>query len=132
MLILCVGLLFMAAGIYGFFKNRSLARTGLRADAEVVDLHIRVSYDGETGTSRTYYPIVRFRTADGQEVQARTRAGGSPPPARPGDQVRVVYQPGNPQTVSIDTVMGRGVAPMLLFVIVGLGITVFQVYRMAR
>lgn len=118
----------MAGGIYGFFGNRRLVRKGLRADAEVVDLH--VSRDEEGG--RVYYPVVRFRTAGGQEVEARTRVGGSPPQARPGDQVRVIYQPGRPQTVSLDTIIGRGVAPMWLVILVGLGITVYAAYRMAR
>lgn len=128
MFFLLSGLVFMAAGIYGFFRNLRLARNGLRADAEVVDLRARGG--GEDGP--VYYPIVRFRTADGQEVVAQTGGGSSPPPARPGDRVQVLYQPGNPQTVSLDTLMGRAVAPMWIFILVGLGITVYQVYRMTR
>lgn len=128
MLFLFGGLVFMVAGGYGFLKSRHLARAGLRADAEVVDLYER--HDGESG--RVYYPIVRFWAADGQEVVTRTRSGGSPPPARPGDRVRVVYQPGSPQVVSIDTVRGRGTVLTGLIFIVGLGMIALDVYNMTR
>lgn len=121
------GLVFAVASGYGFLKSRRLARTGLRTDAEVVDLYKR-----GTGEERVYTPIVRFRTADGQEVVTRTGGASNPPLARLGDQVRVVYQPGNPQVVSIDTVMGRGTVFMGLFVIIGLALTVFAAYKMTR
>lgn len=62
----------------------------------------------------SYYPVVSFRAADGQEVRARTRSGRVPAPARVGQRVQVIYDPRNPRNVA------------------GAGTVVFQLYQMTR
>lgn len=119
----------MVVGSIAFYNNRRLVRTGRRARAEVVDVEVvvrRNEYPGEVSENRTYYPVVRFSTADGLEVRARTRSGGVPAPAHTGDQVRVIYDPRSPQNVALDTRAGRGTLLSGLVVIVGLGAIIFQ------
>ncbi|MET8047128.1 DUF3592 domain-containing protein, partial [Streptosporangium sp. NPDC005286] len=45
--------------------------------------------------------------------------GSNPPPARPGQQVMVVYDPERPQRARLDGVGGRGVLLGVLFLTVG-------------
>jgi hypothetical protein len=71
------------------------------------------------------FPVVEFRTRSGEQVRARTSEGGSPPPARVGDQVPVRYDPANPSTVEIDTIMGRGTFLPAGAALVGLALIVF-------
>lgn len=126
-LLLLIGLLFMAAGGYGFVSSLRLTRTGLRAEAEVVDLRVHRRDNG-----RIYYPVLRFLAADGREVVAVARSGSNPAPARTGDLVRVVYQPGNPQSVALDTVMGSGMVVTALVFIMGLGLVAAGAYLTTR
>lgn len=43
-----------------------------------------------------YYPVVRFRAADGREVETRTMMGASFRRVREGDPVTVLYDPADP------------------------------------
>ncbi len=43
-----------------------------------------------------YYPVVRFRAADGREVETRTMMGTSFRRVREGDSVTVLYDPDDP------------------------------------
>ena len=130
---LLVGLLLTAFGIVGYHNGRRLVRTSQRATAEVVDLEWWSSsgkvVDPERGA---YYPVVTFRTADGQMVRARTRTGRIPPSAHVGEQVRVTYDPRDPRIVAIDSPSGRGTMLSGFVAIVGVGVIAFQVYRMLR
>lgn len=126
---LCIGLGFLAVGVGTFYQDRRRGHGG-RACAEVVKLVPKRSY-GHEGGGTVYHPVVRFHTEDGQEVVASTAGWiGSLLRARPGDQVRVRYELGNPQNVTIDTIAGRGLVPGGIFALAGLGILAYMIYHM--
>jgi hypothetical protein len=127
---LLVGLVFVVIGSIGFRNNRRLFRDGQRTTAEVVELLWVIKADSNSFGS--YYPVVSFRAADGQIVRARTRSGRIPAPARAGEQVRVIYNPGDPRIVAIDSLSGRGTMLCGLAVIVGVGAIAYQIFEMAR
>ena len=114
------GLVFAAAGGFVFYRGHRLVRAGQRAEADVVDLHW-------SHHSEVYYPVVAFRTADGRAVEARTTAGRNPPAARVGQRVRVIYDPGAPHVVMIDSFDGRGTLVAAVFVLVGVGLIALRI-----
>lgn len=130
-LMLFGGLGFLSGGVVIFYQDRHRVRHGRRAGAEVVDL-VRERSHGPDGGGWVYYPVVRFHTEDRQEVVARTRVGSSPPIARPGDQVRIRYEIGNPQNMAIDTIAGRGLVLGGLATLAGLGTLAYMIYHIAR
>jgi hypothetical protein len=69
---------------------------------------------GSFGTSvpvSIYYPVVRFRAADGREVEARTMVGTSFTRVREGDAVTVLYDPKDPTRAQLER--SRGLAIVL-------------------
>lgn len=97
------GLLFAAVSVALVVMQIRWAEGAERAVAEVVGFHERRSDDG----GLAYYPELRFVTADGRTVSVRGNIGASPPAYRVGDQVPVLYDPGEPARASIDTAAGR-------------------------
>lgn len=65
-----------------------------------------------------YYPVVRFRAADGREVETRTMMGTSFRRVRDGDPVTVLYDPDDPTRAQLGRSGGMviviGVAHCLL------------------
>lgn len=114
------GSVFAAAGGFVFYRGHRLVRTGQRAEADVVDLRW-------SPHSEVYFPVVAFRAADGRAVEARTRTGRNPPAVRVGQRVRVIYDPGAPHVVMIDSFEGRGTLVAAMFVLVGVGIIALQI-----
>lgn len=104
-LFVAVGLGFVAMGRYLIRSANRLASVGVRVPGEVIGM--RVNETSEVGRS-SYYPILRFRTADGREMETSSDIGTDPPPAREGDHVTVIYDPAEPRTARIDSTLGRG------------------------
>ncbi len=49
-----------------------------------------------------YYPVVRFRTADGREVETQTMMGTSFKRVREGEPVTVLYDPKDPTHAQLE------------------------------
>jgi hypothetical protein len=71
---------------------------------------------------------IRFRTRTGDEVLVRSELHGDDAPARPGDRVRILYDPADPQRMQIDTTLGRGVVTAVWLLAIG---TVIEVVAVA-
>jgi hypothetical protein len=115
------GAVFTAAGVWFFLNGRALQRRGVHTTGRVVDL--QYNPDPANGTGN-YHPVLEFRTAGGEQVQAVAREGGNPAPARVGADVRVLYDPVNPSVAEIDTFMGRGTWLPVVAALVGVGLIV--------
>lgn len=122
------GLIFLAIGGVVLYFDRRLVRGGQWTDAEVVEL--QPARHPANRDQWVYYPVVRFRTADGQEIVAKTRAGSASPRVRRGDRVRVVYQIGTRTDVAIDTIKGRGLVTGAIPAVIGLALIVLGIYQM--
>lgn len=82
-------------------------RTAARAQGTVIRLEM-LRPRGTQTPAGSYYAWVRYTTADGREVEGRTTFASSPPPAREGATVQVLYHPERPDRIRLDTLMGRG------------------------
>ena len=112
------GCVFVAIG-WAFVSNASrFRRTAARADGTLVAVQA-VTSSGTMMSGLQYRPTVEFRTADGAQVRATSPLATNPPPGRPGDRVRVLYDPADPQRVRLDTLLGRGGCLGWIFIVVG-------------
>ena len=100
---LVIGLIFAVISIFLMVLDRSFAETAVSANAEVVGFHESRSSDG----GLTYYPILDFVTADGQNLQVRASVGTVPPAYEVGERVEILYDPAKPETFVINTQPGR-------------------------
>jgi Protein of unknown function (DUF3592) len=90
-----IGVLLLAvAAVTAFLTFRFLAGSE-RADGTVIDL--RESYDSQDDTT-SYYPVVRFETAEGQPVRFESDVSTSDDV---GDTVEVFYDPDDPNDAKL-------------------------------
>lgn len=91
-----VGVLFVIAGIYGYFHVGHFVDTAREAEAVVIDV---ANESAATRKGRTH-PVVRFRTAEGVDVTVQSDEHHN---VKPGDTLRLLYDPAVPQTIEITT-----------------------------
>ena len=91
-----VGLLFVAIGVYTYVHMGRSLDHAREAKGVVVEV---LNESGSIRKGRTH-PVVRFTTAEGREVVARSDEHHS---ARPADTVQLVYDARNPQSIEITT-----------------------------
>ena len=122
--LLIVGLLFAAAGalfagigIMSARSTRHFEESAARAAATVTDVRSRSVGRGTSG-GIVWIPVVRFRTADGQEVDAEAGGGTNVKRWEPGQQIEVSYDPAKPSDVRVP---GSG-GGMIQGVFLGIGI----------
>jgi hypothetical protein len=87
-----VGVVVIVCGIRKVRYGRHLQAVGVRTRGVVVDLR---------WSNHVAYPVVRFTTADGREVEMRGETGRDPPARRVGDVVEVLYDPADPERARI-------------------------------
>ncbi|WP_162529641.1 DUF3592 domain-containing protein [Nocardioides caldifontis] len=124
------GLLLAGLGLAGYGlrelrRSRTFRAGSALADAEVVDVAYRRPRTTANPRSGLFHPVVRFRTASGQVVEAPTVVGATPAPAKPGDRVQVRYDPSRPRQVEL----ARGATSSTLarlLVAAGVAVAVFS------
>lgn len=110
---------FVAYAVSSRRESRRFAAGAARAQGVVVEL-VGGPTPGPQSPGSLSYPVVRYRTMDGQEVVFRSDFGAQPPPWRPGQPVTVLYNPANPQEARIETA-ARSTALPGLFVALAIG-----------
>jgi hypothetical protein len=121
-----LGLALMAVAGGWALRNQAFSRSGLRSPGTVIGLVRTVSRDERRRVNTaSYSPRVRFRTAEGRELEI-VGLGANPPVYREGDPVTVLYPPDHPEQGIVDSHQELRDGPMavaafgLLFSIVGL------------
>jgi len=102
-----IGLLFAVIGIAFVVTARIIRRrrAAFAADAattsaEVVD-NVWQDVSPASDVSLSAFPVLRYRLPDGTTIEQQSFEGASPPVARKGDTVDVLYDPANPTRVRI-------------------------------
>jgi hypothetical protein len=96
------------SGLRAIQSGRRLREHGVRVPGVVIRL--KFSHSRGDTTRGTYSPVLRFRTAEGQDIETESDVGTTPAPAREGEQVFVIYDPQTPTLARIDSMSGRGIA----------------------
>ena len=126
------GALLAAVGAWFMVKGTPLQRRGARTAGRVVALQREDFADADGIIIHSYSPVLEFRTAGGEQVQAVARSGGTTAPARVGDDVRVLYDPADPSVADIDDFMPRGGWLSLLAVLAGVGFMAVPIIQAVR
>ena len=95
-ILVVAGLGVLALGVHLGRRLSLLESTGRRTEGTVVSLQLE-----STLRSSSYYPIVRFRSADGSIVEFRDGTGRNPPAYHEGDPVTVLYLVHSPERSAI-------------------------------
>ncbi len=106
-------IILLAVGVYQGNRVLRFETSGKRAQGEVVRL-VAQSSSGNSG-GYTYYPVIRFRTADNLTVEFKDDVGTNPPTRRAGDKATVLYLAANPAQAMIDRGFLNWAIPVLLF-----------------
>jgi hypothetical protein len=90
---LIAGLAVSGFGLFKIFRRKQFKRSGIRVDAIVSDIVL---------SGRNYYPIIRYETLDGVEVEEEYSLGTSPSTYKKGERIAVLYMQGNCKKFIID------------------------------
>ena len=123
-LVVGVGLLL---GCFGAFtRTKRFLASALEARAEVVRVEER---HGGSGQSRSYHPILRYRTQAGATKEIVSSVGSNPPRYKKGDSLAILYDPARPDDMRIHSFANVWIVPLILgfvgviFIVVGAVLT---------
>lgn len=94
--------------------TRRLKSKGIAVEAIVFRVDRRADADDD---DIKYYPVIRFTTIKGEEITARYRFYFNGGRYNPGDQLKIVYDPGHVNNFLIDDGLNRGLGK--IFMIIG-------------
>ncbi|OQP27306.1 hypothetical protein B2H99_07420 [Morganella morganii] len=95
-----IGLLMLMGGSYFYLSGYSQEKSGIVVTGQIIDLSVHRSDDGTT-----YCPVVKY--TDGQEEYVMESSYCSSGYRNaPGDDIDVIYQPGNPDNAVIHSFGG--------------------------
>ncbi len=85
--------------IFTIMRTNAIKKNGIEANAVVSRIKEQESTDSDGFTDTTYIYFVKFRTQDGQDVEARlSNPSGK---IKVGDELRIKYLPNKPKVVIV-------------------------------
>jgi len=97
-------------GMFLFVRTRVFIGKAQEVKATVTQMVYSHSSEGGGG----YSPVYQFRTLDGQTIVIQDSLASNPPRFQVGQQIEVLYDPGNPQNARINRWMSLYFVPVLL------------------
>ena len=91
------GMLGFAAVLY--FEHQDFVAAADTTEGEVIDI---VGVSQRVGSSRSYAPVVRFKTPDGKSVKFTSDSSSNPPSYSVGERVTVLYDPAKPRNAKLE------------------------------
>ena len=83
--------------IFTMMRTNAIKKNGIEANAVVSRIKEQESTDSDGFTDTTYIYFVKFRTQDGQDIEARlSNPSGT---IKIGDELRIKYLPNKPKLV---------------------------------
>ncbi len=115
-----LGLGMLIGSYFTIQHTRRFLATAVEAHGVVVDLVFRET--GGRHASWSYFPHVRFRTADGREIDFESGSGSNPPSYWVNETVTVLYDPQQPQRAYLNS-FGSLWAGTIVLAILGVAFT---------
>ena len=136
-LLFCIGgVVLIVLGIGRFMESRAFVSGAKTAPGTVVGFE---TYDavGVDLSDDIHYAMIAYTTKDGRRVKFRGPSKDGLVRLKGGDDVRVLYYPGDPQEARVDSFMGLWFAATMLWV-VGVGavlipaLTMWQAWKWVK
>jgi len=109
-----VGLGLFIGGIYSFQNTRRFLQTAIEVPGVVTENVWREERSSDNRASWAFYPRIRFRTSDGQNISFISNTGSSPPSYRVNEPITILYDPQQPYHASIKSFSELWMLPVLL------------------
>jgi hypothetical protein len=113
------GIGLLAGGLYMARNTALFAGKAETAPGIVVENIWRESTSSRNSVSGSYYPRVRFRAANGREIEFISSTGTFPAAYRENEGVNVLYDPDDPQHAEIKGFWNLWLGPVIML---GLGV----------
>ncbi len=123
-----VGGLLALIALFLYMRTRSFIGRAREAKGRVIEMVY--SRNSSEGTSGGYSAVYQFKTLDGQSVVKQDGLSTNPPRFTVGQELSVLYEPGDPNKAQINTWMSLYFVPVLLggigliFAVVGIALAV--------
>lgn len=133
---LAVGLGLLTGAYYSYTSTENFLKTSIATTGTVVEN--RYERGSSSNSSGSYYGYIKFKSVDGNDVTFRSSVGTNPPSFDVGEEVKLNYDPKDPQNAKINTFFQLWFLALLLggmgsvFTLIPLGILCFKVSRKKR
>ena len=107
-----VGGLLALIGLFLFIRTRIFIDNAQEVKGTVIQMVY--SRSSSSNSSGGYAPIYQFRTLDGQNIVKQDSLSSNPPRFQVGQELDILYEPGNPQKARINKWMNLYFVPVLL------------------
>ncbi|SHM11370.1 DUF3592 domain-containing protein [Mucilaginibacter sp. OK098] len=115
-LILLAGGAFLTVfGVVKLNEREKLIKSGVKVEGVVFDMETSLG-TGSGERSTTYYPVIRFVTADKEWITEKYNIGGNPSVYSVGDKVTVIYDTTDYKHFLIDNTQTKLLGPALIAV----------------
>ena len=107
-----VGGLLALIGLFLFIRTRIFIGKAQGVKGTVIQMVY--SRSSSSSSSGGYAPVYQFRTLDGQTIMIHDSLSSNPPRFQVGQEIEVLYDPGNPQKAHLNKWINLYFVPVLL------------------
>ena len=108
-----VGGLLALIGVFLLIRTRIFIGKAQEVKGTVMQMVYSRS-SSSSGSGGGYAPVYQFKTLDGQSIVIQDSLSSNPPRFQVGQEIDVLYEPGNPQKARINKWMNLYFVPVLL------------------
>lgn len=108
-----VGTAGMAGAFLGYEHVRAFLKTAQKSEGMVVELSRHSSGASIKSSGNYFYPVVKFKTLGGKEIEFVSSAGANPAEYEVGDKVSVFYDPLRPHQAKINSFLDVWLFPVI-------------------
>jgi hypothetical protein len=114
-----IGLGLLIGGVFAFQHTRRFLATAISVPGVVTENVWQERRSSNNSIHGDFYPRIRFRTTDGQEISFITNSGSNPPSYHVNERITILYDPQQPYDARIQSFVELWLLPTILC---GLGI----------
>lgn len=124
--VLIVGIIFLATGVFLYFRNQNLIKNcTMEAIATVVDIKQELSTDSDSINPYMYYPIIEYKAGE-DTVRVTMDSGSSTPPYEINAKITILYNPNNTREYIVKDDKASGIMS-IVFMVLGVALTGYGV-----
>jgi hypothetical protein len=109
-----IGLGLLIGGVFAFQHTRRFLANAISVPGTVTENVWQEQRSSNTSGRGDFYPRIRFRTTDGQEISFIANSGSNPPSYHVSQQVTILYDPQQPYHAYIQSFVDLWLLPTIL------------------